>query len=285
MLALRVASTIVAVPVLLALIRLGGYGLSIGLGFLLACAALEFYAMTNARPGNPHPLAAAVPRLLRPLATLLAQDTNAFLGAALVALLVAGAHAGGRWWPGSLAAAAIVGWAWLIVQGQTQDALHHWLRLTGGVVYIGWLGSHMVWLRKLDADGDWLLISVGAAFMADTAAYFVGHAVGRRPLAPSISPGKTVEGTLGAIAAGWGGVMLLNYATGVRLAWELAVPMGALVGLAAPLGDLAESLLKRSAGVKDAGSILPGHGGLLDRLDSVLFVAVVVYYYALWATQ
>lgn len=285
MLVLRVASTVIGVPVTLALIRLGGYGFSLATGAVLAMAALEFYAVAAARAGTPQRAAAPpLARLPAPLASLLAQDATAFLGVAWVALLVAAAHAGDGWWPGAMAVAAIVGWLWMVPRGQVPDALDRWLRFVGGVVYVGWLGSHLVLLRKMDGDGDWLLLAVGATFMADTAAFFVGRALGRRLLAPAISPAKTVEGALGGMAAGWGGVLLLNYATGLRLEAGLAVPLGLLVAAAAPLGDLAESLLKRSAGVKDAGVVVPGHGGFLDRLDSILFVVVVVYYYALWAT-
>ena len=284
MLALRVVSTLVGVPATLALIRLGGYGFSVALGAVLVVAVLEFYAVAAARTGNPRgAIAPALSRLPHPLAALLAQGASAYLGAAWVALLVAGAHAGGGWWPGALAVSALAGWIWAVLRGQVQGALEGWLRLLGGVLYVGWLGSHLVLLRKMDGDGDWLLMAVGATFMADTAAYLVGRAVGRRPLAPAISPAKTVEGALGGFVAAWAGVLVLNYATGLRLEAGLAVPLGLLVAAAAPLGDLAESLLKRSAGVKDTGFLVPGHGGFLDRLDSILFVAVVVYYYALWA--
>ncbi|MFQ5880084.1 MAG: phosphatidate cytidylyltransferase [Dehalococcoidia bacterium] len=284
MVALRVVTTIVGVPVVLALIRLGGIGFSVAVAVFLVIAVLEFFAAATSR-GNPQPvIAPALARLPPPIASLLPSTAPALLGAAFVALVVAGAHAGDAWWPGALAVGALVGWGWLLLRGQTEDALYRWLWMMGGIVYVGWLGSHLVLLRKLDGDGDWLLMAVGATFMADTGAYLVGRALGRRPLAPAISPGKTVEGALGGVAAGWGGLLLLNYATGLRLEPGLAVPLGLLLAVAAPLGDLAESLLKRSAGVKDTGAILPGHGGVLDRLDSILFVSVVVYYYAIWAT-
>jgi phosphatidate cytidylyltransferase len=115
--------------------------------------------------------------------------------------------------------------------------------------------------------------------VADTAAFFVGNAAGRRKLAPAISPGKTVEGALGGLAGG------VAAAAAVRALGLPSVPLGhaLLLGLGVAalgiVGDLVESLLKRWAGVKDSGTLFPGHGGMLDRLDSVLFGAPALYYY------
>ena len=113
---------------------------------------------------------------------------------------------------------------------------------------------------------------------SDTFAYFIGSRWGRRKLCPEISPGKTVEGALG----GLGGTLLVvgwlgSAFAGLQL--EQALLLGCLIGVAAPVGDLVESRLKRYAGVKDSGAILPGHGGMLDRIDSLLFVVPVVYFY------
>ena len=126
------------------------------------------------------------------------------------------------------------------------------------------------------------MLAVFATFIADTAAYFVGRAVGRIKLAPHISPGKTVEGTVAGLLVGALGVVLLNWVLGIRIdALELA-PLAVLLPVAAIIGDLAESVVKRSVGVKDAGGLLPGHGGFLDRFDALLFTNVLVYYYVIW---
>ena len=127
-----------------------------------------------------------------------------------------------------------------------------------------------------------MYLAVFGTFAVDTFAYFTGRALGRHKLAPAISAGKTVEGTLGGLAGGFAVVVLLNYFLGIRLEAALIVPLAALLPLAAVLGDLAESMIKRGAHAKDAGSILPGHGGLLDRLDSLLFTLPVVYYFLIW---
>ena len=151
-----------------------------------------------------------------------------------------------------------------------------------GLAYVGLLGAHLVLLRELAEGRDWVYLTVFATFAVDTAAYAVGRTVGRRKLAPRISPGKTVEGTLGGLAGGFAMVLLLNYFLGIRLEAALIVPLAALLPVAAVLGDLAESILKRGMQVKDASSLIPGHGGLLDRFDSLLFTFPVVYYFVTW---
>ena len=281
MLPQRVANAVIGVPAIIAVIWAGGAWFSVVLGIVLFIAALEFYAAVAPAPANAtlveNPLAAISPvRLPR----LLNQRPLGLMGAAFTALLVAAAHHGDDWWAGALALAAVVPFLWLILRGDRERALPDWLHTVGGVVYIGWLGSHLVFLRHLDNGRDWAYLALFATFANDTSAYFVGRAFGRTKLVPRISPGKTVEGSLGGILFGALSLVLLNYALdlGVDI-WPL-IPLAVLVPVAAQLGDLAESLIKRGAGVKDASVLVPGHGGVLDRLDSVLFVVPLVYYYA-----
>jgi phosphatidate cytidylyltransferase len=155
-----------------------------------------------------------------------------------------------------------------------------------GAAYLGGLGGCMAALRVLEPveEGAWRLVLLLAVVMsADTAAFFVGSALGRRKLAPALSPGKTVEGLLGGLIGGVIGALAVRWA-GLR-ALPVAHAIGLGLGAAAlgTLGDLAESLLKRWAGVKDSGSLFPGHGGMLDRLDSLLFAAPILYYYFVFA--
>jgi phosphatidate cytidylyltransferase len=149
-----------------------------------------------------------------------------------------------------------------------------------GVVWIGLPLAHAVFLRSLD-HGDGLVIDVlVATFVGDTAAYAGGRLWGRRPLAPDISPNKTVEGLIagivGATAAFWFAGLYQDWLTG----WH-ALAIGLLVALAAPLGDLFESAIKRDLEVKDSGRLFGAHGGALDRLDAVFFTIVVGFYAAL----
>lgn len=150
-----------------------------------------------------------------------------------------------------------------------------------GVFYVAWLLGHLILIRHM-TDGSFLIFFLFLVTWAnDTAAYYVGTFWGRHQMAPRISPKKTWEGAIG-------GVLGSVAAAFACRAWFLdslsatdAAALGLLVGVMAPLGDLCESVLKRSAGVKDSGGIIPGHGGVLDRMDSLIFTAPVLYYYLL----
>ena len=151
-----------------------------------------------------------------------------------------------------------------------------------GLLYIALLLAHFVLMRKMDTGRFLILFTLVAVYFGDTTAFYLGRAYGKKKLAPRISPGKTVEGGLGAVAGSVAGAVLSKLLFFPQLPLLHALILGAAVGGIGQLGDLWESLLKRSAQVKDSGSLIPGHGGLLDRIDSVLFAAPLVYYYA-WA--
>ncbi|MDQ2974492.1 MAG: phosphatidate cytidylyltransferase [Acidobacteriota bacterium] len=152
-----------------------------------------------------------------------------------------------------------------------------------GVLYIVLLGGHLVALRtgfeqKLSAHllSFFFLVLMGS----DTGAYYVGRAIGKHKLAPTISPGKTWEGVFGGIAAGLAFAAIAHFWFFRELPLRWTLPLAVVMTLLGILGDLTESALKRGAGAKDAAKILPGHGGALDRLDSLLFNAPLIYYFA-----
>jgi phosphatidate cytidylyltransferase len=152
-----------------------------------------------------------------------------------------------------------------------------------GVMYIAFLGSHLVALRtgfdqSLSADllSFFFLVLMGS----DAGAYYVGRAIGKRKLAPKISPGKTWEGVVAGVLTGLLMATLAHFWFFPELQLKVALPLGLVMVVLGIFGDLAESALKRGAGAKDAAKILPGHGGLLDRLDSLLFNAPLIYYFA-----
>ncbi len=152
-----------------------------------------------------------------------------------------------------------------------------------GPVYVGFFLGHGLVLRDLSGGVEnlgraWLLFTLLTVFACDTGAFAVGRLAGRRRMAPRISPNKTWEGAAGGIAAAVGAGLLVGavFDLGVAL-WQQAAA-AAVAGAAAQAGDLAESVLKRAANVKDSGSIMPGHGGILDRMDSILFALPAVYY-------
>ena len=178
-------------------------------------------------------------------------------------------------------------WNWFFPQWHKGMSFISVVLTTVGVLYAGWLLGHLVALRGLDDGRNWVFFALFVTFASDTAAFFVGRALGRHKLASAISPGKTWEGAIGGIL---GAIIVslfftLNTALALPLNWGQAVLLGLLVSIFGQLGDLAESLFKRYTGVKDSGSVLPGHGGFLDRMDSVVFAGTVVYYYVVWVIQ
>ena len=186
--------------------------------------------------------------------------------------------------PGLVVTSGLVGIGFLffLLLGQTDQAHHRLGHLILGIFYVAGFGTHVALLRSLDFGVYWIFTVLAATWLNDTLAYFAGHQWGRHRLAPKLSPGKTWEGWLGGLAGS---------AIGVYAVWYLlpnpltALQAAGLVGLAAvfgPIGDLSESLLKRSMRVKDSGHIIPGHGGMLDRIDALLFTGPLFYYFAVW---
>jgi len=185
--------------------------------------------------------------------------------------------------PVLLISAVILPLGWLSIFSRGKGILTSWLWTTAGILYIGWLLSHLVALRYMENGRDWVFLTILTIIGSDTFAFFIGRAVGRHRLAPNISPSKTWEGAvgglLGAIVVSVVMTMILNIPVG----YGGAILLGFVISLFGQIGDLAESLLKRNMNVKDSSNYLPGHGGFLDRLDSVVFASVVVYYYLVWA--
>jgi phosphatidate cytidylyltransferase len=154
-----------------------------------------------------------------------------------------------------------------------------------GVLYVAVLGGHLVAVRAglQPALAAHLLSFFFLVLMgSDTAAYYTGRAFGRHKLAPSISPGKTWEGAVGGMLASLLAAVAAHYLFFPELSLAAALPLAAMMNVLGVLGDLTESALKRGAGAKDAAKVLPGHGGLLDRLDSLLFNAPLIYYFAVY---
>jgi phosphatidate cytidylyltransferase len=152
------------------------------------------------------------------------------------------------------------------------------------VLYIALALASIVLLREGPAGLQWLILAFGATFALDTGAYAVGRLIGKHKLAPSISPGKTWEGAAGGLLAAIGATIGLVALLGdITAAYWQAALLGAGIGVIGQIGDLAESKLKRVAHVKDSGILIPGHGGLLDRLDSLVLVFPLVYYaFKIW---
>jgi phosphatidate cytidylyltransferase len=186
--------------------------------------------------------------------------------------------------PFLVTAVIILSLIWLLLLKRKENAFVSWAWTVGGIFYLGWLLGYYVSLRQ-HADGrNWVFLALSCTFICDTFAYFFGRKWGKNHLAPNVSPNKTWEGA----AAGVGGAILASLffilPTPLHLPmvyWQ-AILLGILVSFFGQTGDLVKSLFKRNMGVKDSGRMLPGHGGFLDRIDSVVFTGVVVFYYAIW---
>ncbi len=226
--------------------------------------------------------------------------------APVVLLALIGAAAGWPAWAFSaLVACAVFAPAFPLIFSRSLDGtLTAWLVSTFSTLFVMVPLYHLIrlraiagmpvgsgaWLAQLEgaigqggaARGlSWFLFALVSVWLTDVGAYLVGRTIGRHPMSPLISPKKTWEGLVGGIAAGVGTALLTNWIFGVGMQTLVAALVGIALTLVATVGDLAESLLKRQTGVKDSGSLIPGHGGVLDRLDSQLFVFVFVYYVAL----
>lgn len=174
--------------------------------------------------------------------------------------------------------------------GERRPEFAAWAWTISSAVYVGWLLGHWGGLFRMHEGTTLVLFGMLVTFGYDTGAYFTGRRFGRHKLAPGISAGKTWEGVAGGIVLALCVGLLVRFVSlqmdnPFPFSTGLTIAIAALLAMAAQLGDLVESALKRSANVKDAGAILPGHGGMLDRFDSLLFTGTMLYYVSLWATM
>jgi phosphatidate cytidylyltransferase len=279
----RTLSALVIVPVVVLAIAAGGVGIGLLVLLLAALGAREAERLLagagrpvirNGVVGGALVLVAAVaiPAILgshllgRPEPALdLAARVAAIDGLALVGVVAV--------------ALAMVAFA----RRDPADGFAAWSATAFGAVYVGLLGAVAIlttqWTAGLAEEGlwperRWVLVLLAGVWSFDTGAYLVGRAIGRRPFLPWISPKKTLEGVLGGLVVATLGVAAVLALSGGNPLEALV--LGPLLGAVAQSGDLAESLLKRAAGAKDSGTLLPGHGGILDRVDSILFAAPVL---------
>jgi phosphatidate cytidylyltransferase len=262
----RIVSAAVLAPIALALVLLGGIPFFLGVEIMCACAVLEGSTLIGSA--------------LR----LEALGAWRWITVAAGAILLLGIQLQ----PGHAAAPAFTGTAvlmlsllGLILNGPPSNRLALWSAGAATLVYIVGLGAHFILLRGLARGLGWTLLACLITWSTDIGAFFAGRQFGSHGFFTSISPKKTREGALGGALAGTIAAVVVAPMAGLHLAWYLALLVGATVSIAAQGGDLVESLLKREAGVKDSGTIIPGHGGVLDRIDSLLFAVAVTYYWRL----
>ena len=185
-----------------------------------------------------------------------------------------------------ITATMLISLIYLLCRPSREKAFRNWAWIIAGALYVGWMLSYWLSLRGLEDGRNWVYLAILTTFANDTGAFFIGRAMGKHKLAPTISEAKTWEGAIGGLMCAILGAMVI--ATVLNLIfpftfryWQIIL-LGFLISLFAQLGDLVESLLKRNMGVKESGNLLPGHGGILDRFDSLILVGAVVYYYVIW---
>lgn len=189
-----------------------------------------------------------------------------------------------NWEPGHstiLTGAAIAAMiATLFLKERPKEAIVDMAVTLLGMIYIGWFFSYFIFIRALSDKGGYLLFLLVTVWALDTIAYFVGKVFGKHKLWPSVSPQKSIEGAIAGFIFCLIAAAIFGYFAGFETIHSLI--LGAIIGVAAQLSDLVESLIKRDAGVKDASQLIPGHGGVLDRMDSFILTAPIVYYYLAW---
>jgi phosphatidate cytidylyltransferase len=255
----RLLAAAVLIPPVIGLVWLGGLPFAVGVAIVAALASFEFFRLA--------------------LGPLRADAWLAVIASAALPVLPSSAP---RW---GVAAALVLGvsilsWSWNALRGDAAQGGQRASALVSGTVFCGGSLLALPALRELEQGRAWVLCLLAAAAANDAAAYFGGRRFGRHHLAPRVSPGKTWEGwwcgLVGALAVAEAGCL----ARLVQLSWKDAAVVAILASVFGPLGDLSKSLLKRVRGVKTSGHLIPGHGGVLDRVDSALFTGPVVLLYA-----
>ncbi|MGQ9681158.1 MAG: phosphatidate cytidylyltransferase [Anaerolineae bacterium] len=263
MLRTRVLSALLLIPLVALMVYLGGIWFACFVALVAALATREFCLLARAIGAH---LLIPVTVGLSVLLVLSAFVTQHEVGQALFIFVLIGIM------------------VWRVMRQDYAGFVYDWSTTLTGAAYVGGMLSYMVLLRELQQGLVWVALVLLTTWAADTAAYFVGSAWGRTPFLPRVSPRKTMEGTIAGLVFG----IIVATASGMlflRLDVARAIGLGVVLVLAITFGDPSESLLKRQAGAKDSGQLIPGHGGVLDRVDSLLFAGVAAYYYAIWIVQ
>jgi len=255
----RVLSAIVLIPITLLATYFGGVWFFALVAVAALLAGYEYYRLLQHGGHRPAYL----------------------LGLTLIFLFLLDArYPGRRVAGGGMALISMLLMTWQVFQANAPGALTNWALNLAGAVYVGWGASHFVALRELDKGLYWIALLFAITWVCDSAAYFAGRSMGAHSFFPKISPKKTREGAVAGVIAGIATSVIMGFI--IPLPWYHALAIGVLASLGSTFGDLSESVIKRQIGVKDSSNLIPGHGGMLDRIDSLLFNAVIIFYYMYW---
>ena len=259
MLRYRIASALILIPLILGSVYFGGLAFFAAVAVALLIAGYELFQMARHAGYRPMPV----------------------IGLALIALILLDAYWQSAWLRPLLTAALVVSLAVGIFR-HGEGWLTGWAITLAGALYVGWIGAHFLLVRALPNGMQWTMATLVTAWAADTGAYAFGKRYGRHGFFTAVSPKKTWEGAIGGWVSATLMMLVIGQFSGLSVSVAHSLTFGFGIGIAAAAGDLAESLLKRQTGVKDSSDILPGHGGVLDRIDSLLFAAAFAYYYLVW---
>lgn len=269
MLRTRVLVASILLPVGVLLIYLGDWVFAVFVALILGLAAWEYSQIFKASNLQP-------------------ASMIAILGASLLALGRAwNEFNSAPWLIGLIVIASMIYHMVAYERGRDQPGTDFAITISAAL-YLGWLGAYLISIRSLPEGFWWLLLVLPTVWLADSGAYFIGRSFGRHKFSPRLSPKKTWEGYLGGILVGTLGAIGLVYLWKIWAgpAFSITPLQGAILGILlstiTPLGDLGESMIKRQSGKKDSSNLLPGHGGVFDRIDSWLWAAIIGYYFIIW---
>ncbi len=258
MLKTRIIAALIAIPIVGVAVWLGGVVFMLGVSTVALIAGWEFCRMMKNGTYQP----------------------TTFITLGFILLLILTQYRSDFSLPLIISFVLLFSLIWQLFQN-TPAPTADWALTLGGGLYIGWGMGHFIALRELGDGLAWVWLALLATWGSDTLAYFVGRAIGKHKLWPRHSPKKTWEGLFGGILGGLLGAAIVAFFSDIG--WGTALIIGAIIPIAGLFGDLSISMMKRHVGVKDSSHLFPGHGGFLDRTDSLLFISIITYYYAVWS--
>ena len=261
----RIIASAIFIPCLIIIARRGGYYYLALIDIMILIGLWEFYRMMEAKGLKPYKAMGIMSGLALSWYVFFQQGvyTNLFLSVIFIGIMVLE-----------------------LARKERGLAVYHISVTVFGVFYIGWLGSHLILLRELphlkgldySLGFSFVMVTFALTWCYDTGAYFVGGWCGRRKLFPSISPGKTLEGAIGGVLCSLVGIFAARATIAPYLTMLQSAGLALGASVVGQLGDLCESMIKRDVKIKDSSRTIPGHGGVLDRFDSILFTAPLIYY-------
>jgi phosphatidate cytidylyltransferase len=273
----RILTSIIGIPILYLIFYLGGKWFLLLFLIVILMAELELIVLLKKRGFSVQKVLIFISGVILPVAAYCGFIYFSIVSAAFI----------------------IITLLLMLMQEQQGDALAETALSLLAIIYVGWFLSHAILLRNIgdgasaralgefnqglrDSGFFFIILVVTCTFLNDTAAYYIGKWKGKKKISPNISPGKTIVGTIAGLISSIITGAVVNLLFGSPLSYSWVFILSLIVGISAIFGDLFESAIKRSAGVKDSGSILPGHGGILDRFDSLILVFPVSYYSVLY---